>query len=114
MLVARVTCPCRPHSHIYMRHRPQPLSAWTDDTPTSEVSREGPLHTEMMMKPHVAIAQSWFPGAYPFNPERSATNQFTAPTPPAPPPSSDPHMLNVAVLVAMPSRRKLARPVSRS
>jgi len=95
-------------------HRPQPLAAWIDDTPTSEVSREGPLHTEMMNRPHVAIAQAWCRGAYPFNPERSATNQFTAPTSPAPPPTSDPRMLNVAVFVAMPSRRKFALPVSGS
>jgi len=91
-----------------------PLAAWADDTSTSEVSRESSLHTEMMMRPHVAIAQAWCRGAYSFNPERSATNQFTAPTPPAPPPTSDPRMLNVAVLVAMPSRRKFTLPVSRS
>lgn len=120
LLCLSVTRPSRPHSHIYVRHRPrpfhrsQPLAAWTDDAPTSEVSREDPLHTEMMMRPHVAIAQAWFRGAYSFNPERSATNQSTAPTPPAPPLTSDPRMLNVAVLVAMPSRRKFAPPVSRS
>lgn len=66
------------------------------------------------MRPHVAMAQAWF-RAYSFDQERPTTNQFTtAPTPPAPPPTSDPRVLNVAVLVAMPSRRKFALPVSRS
>lgn len=92
----------------------QPLAAWTDDTPTPTVSREGPPHTEMAKRPHLTIAQAWFRGAYPFHPEHSASNQFAAPTPPAPPPTSDPRMLNVTVLVAMPSRRKFAQPFSRS
>ena len=62
------------------------------------------------MRPHVAIAQAWFRGAYTFCPERPPADQFPAPTPPALPPSSDPRMLNVAILVAMPSRRKFASP----
>lgn len=95
-------------------HRFQPLTAWTDDTPPTGVLREGPLHTEVMLRPHVAIAQAWLRGAYRFHPERSATNQFAPPTPPTPPPTCDPRMLNVAVFVAMPSRRKFARPVSGS
>lgn len=68
------------------------------------------------MRPPVTIAQAWFRGAYRFYPDpgHSATNQFAAPTPPSPPPTSDPRTLNVAVLVAMPSRRKFARPVSGS
>ena len=97
---------------LLFEYHSQPLAAWTDDTPTQTVSREGPLHTEMTTKPRVATAQAWFRGAYPFHPDRSASNQSAVPTPPAPPPTSDPRMLNVTVFVAMPSRRKFARPVS--
>jgi len=93
----------------------QPLTAWANDGPTSDASQQSPLHPEMMMEPHVAVAQAWFRGAYPFYPraERSAASQYPVPpAPPEPPPVSDPRMLNVAILVAMPLRRKLAPSVS--
>lgn len=63
------------------------------------------------MESHVAMAQVWFRGAYPFYPraERSAASQYPVPpAPPEPPPVSDHRMLNVAILVAMPLRRKPA------
>jgi hypothetical protein len=86
----------------------QPLAAWSDDDPALAISRQGHLHPDMLMSPHVAIAQAWFRGAYTFHPERSTADEFPAPTPPALLPPSDPGMLKLAILVAMPSRRKFA------
>jgi hypothetical protein len=71
------------------------------------------------MRPPVVIAQAWFRGTYAFYPpraERTAAGQFPAPPvlPEQPPGVSDPRMLNVAVLVAMPSRRIFAPSISKS
>ena len=93
----------------------QPFTAWANDDPTSDALQQSPLHPEVMMSPHVATAQAWFCGAYHFHPraERSAAGQYPVPpAPPEPPPVSGPRMLNVAVLIAMPLRRKLASSVS--
>ena len=56
---------------------------------------------EMTMSHHFALAQAWI-GA--FFPERREAIQLPASSPPVLPPDSDPRMLNVAILVAMPRR----------
>lgn len=61
---------------------------------------------------HTALVQVWIGRTSTFIAERRGAIQFPAPSPPALPPGniSDPRMLDVAVLVAMP-RREDARPV---
>lgn len=56
------------------------------------------------MDHHIALAQAWIGRARPFRRERREAIQFSAPSPPVLPPDSDPRILNVAVLVAMPRR----------
>lgn len=53
------------------------------------------------MEHHIALAREWFGRAYR---ERREALQLSASSPPVIPPDSDPRILNVAVLVAMPRR----------
>jgi hypothetical protein len=59
------------------------------------------------MNHQVAIAQTWVHGSVPVHSGSPHQVQFPAPPPPPPPrPVPNPSMLNVAVLIAMPSQRQ--------
>ncbi|KAI0302420.1 hypothetical protein B0F90DRAFT_1667608 [Multifurca ochricompacta] len=85
----------------------QPVAVWTDDRPTHHNPRKT-CFQEPVIDHHVAMAQAWFRDTYPFHPEHSI--RLPSPHPPAPLLVSDRRTINVAVLVAMPSRRLEASP----
>lgn len=68
---------------------------------------------EMTANSQTALVRVWMGRRSTFIAERRGSIQFPASSPPALPPVSDPRMLNVAVLVAMP-RREDTRPVTGS
>jgi hypothetical protein len=114
----------RPRRFTAGRRRPRLWEIWLDEylggavhnwRPLAVWSNGGPMRArpqqEGTMFDHFASAQAWIGRACAFLPKRGEAIQLPASSPPVVlPRDSDPRMLNVAVLVAMP-RRNDVRPV---
>ncbi|KAI9465338.1 hypothetical protein BJY52DRAFT_1246605 [Lactarius psammicola] len=91
----------------------QPITAWTDNrlgrSPRSRQASAPRALPDPVMEHHVAMAQAWLHGTHPLDPRRPT--HFPTPHLPASPSIPDSRTLNVAVIVAMPSRRPPPQPM---